>query len=424
MLRLAAAVMFLMAFAAAVSAAAPAAPGPAGADWPQFQGPDRNGLSPETGLLHAFPADGPKVLWTVKLGEGFGGPAIRDGKVYVLDRQENQREVLRCWDLVTGSEEWSAPYDAPGSVDHNGSRSTPAVDEKYVFTVGVFGDFTCFSRETHQIAWKKNLVKDFGGKVPGWAVAQSPFVYKDWVIAAPQSPTVGVAAFEKATGKVAWQSKTIGGMAYSSPLVTQVAGQDQVIMENGSRVAGIDAATGEILWTYDGFPVRVAEVPCPTPIGDGRFFVSGGYGAGCAMFKVEKKDGKFTAAELFKNKNCNAHVHNMILYKGFLYALCNTNELNDGLMCLDLDGNVKWKTGRAPHFDKGGFLFADGVMYVMDGAGGQLRIVDPGPEGYKQLAEAKLLQGRQIWAPMALSRGKLVCRDQGQMKCIDLKAAP
>jgi outer membrane protein assembly factor BamB len=395
----------------------------AAADWPQFQGPDRNGISPETGLLHAFPEGGPKVLWTVKLGVGYGGPAIRDGKVYVLDRQEDQREVLRCWDLATGKEEWSAPYDAPGTVDHNGSRSIPAVDEKYVFTVGVFGDFTCFSRADHKIVWQKNILKDFEGKKPGWAVAQSPLVYKDWVIVAPQSPTVGVAAFEKATGKVVWQSKTMGKMDYSSPLITQVAGQDQVVMENGARVVGIDPANGEILWTYEGLPVKVAQVPPPTPIGDGRFFVSGGYDAGCAMFKVEKKDGKFAATELFKNMNCNAHIHNMILYKGFLYASCNTNSKKDGLVCLDLDGNVKWKTGNSPNLDKGNFIFADGVMYIMDGAGGQLRIVDPTPDGYKQLAEAKILEGKQIWAPMALSDGKLVCRDQGQMKCVDLKAA-
>jgi len=418
MLRSAATMTLTLLVATVVLAAASAA-----SDWPQFQGPDRNGLSPETGLLHAFPEGGPKVLWTVKLGVGFGGPTIRDGKVYVLDRQEDQRDVLRCWDLETGKEEWSAPYDAPGSVSHNGSRGSAAVDEKYVFTVGVFGDFTCFSRQGHKILWQKNLLKDFGGKKPAWAVAQSPVLYKDWVIVAPQSATVGVAAFNKATGRVAWQSKTIGKMDYSSPLITQVAGQDQVVMMNGSCVAGIDVANGAILWTYEGLPVKTAEVPCPTPIGDGRFFVSGGYDAGCAMFKVEKKGGKFAVTQLFKNDNCNAHIHNVILYKGYLYASCNTNSKNDGLVCLDLDGNVKWKTGRAPHFDKGNFIFADGVMYIMDGAGGQLRIVDPTPEGYKQLAEAKLLEGKEIWAPMALSSGRLLCRDQGQMKCIDLKAA-
>jgi outer membrane protein assembly factor BamB len=393
------------------------------ADWPQFLGPDRNSMSPETGLLHAFPAGGPKVLWTVTLGAGYGGPAVRDGKVYLLDRQEDQREVLRCWDLETGKEEWSAAYDAPGSVSHNGSRSTPTVDEKFVFTVGVFGDFTCFDRQTHKAVWTKNLLKDFGGKKPGWAVAQSPLVYKDWVIVAPQSPSVGVAAFEKATGKPVWQSKTIGKMDYASPYVTTVAGVEQVIMMNGTCAAGIDVTNGDILWTYTGLPVKVAEIPCPTPIGDGRFFLSGGYKAGCAMIKVEKKDGKFTATQLFKNDNCNSHIHNMVLYKGYLYANCNTNEVNDGLVCLDLDGNVKWKTGKSPHFDKGHFLFADGVMYIMDGAAGVLRIIDPTPEAYKCLSEAPLLSGKEIWAPMALSNGRLLCRDQGQMKCVDIRAA-
>jgi outer membrane protein assembly factor BamB len=394
---------------------------PAG-DWPQFQGPDRTGISPETGLLHAFPEGGPKVLWTVQLGEGYGSPVVRAGKVYVLDRQENQKELMRCWDLATGKEDWSVSYDAPGSVDHNGSRGQPAVDDKYVFAVGVFGDLTCVSLESHKIVWQKNLLKEFSGKKPGWAVAQSPLLYKDWVIVSPQGQAAGVVALEKATGNVAWKSKPIGGMAYSSPLVTKVAGQDQIVQMNGSCVVGIDPANGDVLWTYTGLPVKVAEISCPTPIGDGRFFVSGGYDAGCAMFKVEKKDGKFEATELFKNKNANAHVHNVVLYKGSLYANCNTNSVNDGLVCLDLDGNVKWKTGRKPHFDKGHFLFADGVMYMMDGAGGQLRIIDPTPDGYKQLGEAKILEGKEIWAPMALSDGKLVCRDQRQMKCVDLKA--
>jgi outer membrane protein assembly factor BamB len=392
-----------------------------GEDWPQFWGPNRDGITSETNLMHAFPPEGPKVLWTVKLGQGYGGPSIQGGKVYVLDRVADKEEVLRCLDLQTGKEEWTCGYEAPGKVDHNGSRSSPTVDDKYVFTVGVFGRLTCFSKDTHKIIWSKELLKDYGGKLPAWAVAQSPAMYKDSVIVAPQSPSVGLVAYEKGTGKELWKSKPIGKMDYSSPRIVKLLGADQVIMMNGQRVVGANPDTGEILWQYDGLPVNVASVPCPTPIGDGRFFVSGGYNAGCAMFKVEKTGEKFTVTQVFKNGSVNAHIHNAILYKDYLYVLGNTNNSRDGLVCLDLEGNVKWKTGKGT-FDKGNYVLADGVLYIMDGASGVLKILDPTPEGYKELSQTKVLEGKEIWGPMALSDGKLVCRDQGQMKCLDIKA--
>ena len=392
----------------------------ASSDWPQFQGPDRTGVSSETGVLRAFPEGGPKVLWTVKLGVGYGGPAVQGGKVYVLDRPDDVQEVLRCWDLATGNEEWTCAYEAKGKVDHNGSRSTPAVDDKYVFTVGIHGHFHCISKETHKPVWSKHLIQDFGGKAPQWAVAQSPLLYKDMVIVAPQSATVGVIALERATGKEVWKSKSIGPMQYSSPLIAKVAGMDQVIMMNGKCVAGVDPTNGAVLWTFDGLPVGTAEVPAPTAMGDDRFFVSGGYNAGCAAFKVEKSGDKYTVKQLFKNGNVDAHIHSAILFKDHLYVLGNTNNEKDGLVCLDLDGKLKWKTG-GQMFDKGGYILVDGVLYIMEGAGGVLKIVAPSPDGFKELSQAKLLQGREIWAPMALSDGKLLCRDQGQMKCLDIK---
>lgn len=391
------------------------------ADWPQFLGPTRDGVCAEIGLLHAFPAEGPKVLWTARLGEGFGGAAIQGGKVYVLDRLADTQDVLRCWDLLTGKEEWHFSYDSPGKVSFNGSRSVPAVDDKYVFTVGVHGEFYCISKETHQPVWNKNLLKDFGVKLPTWAVSQSPLLYKDMVIVAPQSDNVGVVAYEKAAGKEIWKSKGVGALQYSSVMPARLAGEEQLLIMNGKCVAGLNPANGEILWTYTGLPVNVAAVAAPTVVSGDRVFVSGGYNAGCAMFKVEKTDGKFTVKELFKNKNVDAHVHNAILHKDYLYVLCNTNNRKDGLVCLDLEGNVKWKTGDKM-FDKGGSILADGMLYIVEGATGELKIVDPQPEALKVLSSAKVLGGKNVWAPLAISDGKLVCRDQKQMMCLDIKA--
>ena len=168
------------------------------ADWPQFMGPNGDGTSPEKGLLRAWPAEGPKVLWTVPVGSGYGGAAIRDGKVYILDRVGKAQDKLRCLDLATGKEEWAFAYDAPGPIKHEGSRSTPAVTDKHIFILGPFGHFHCLDKASHQVLWKMNILTDFSVKLPNWSVAQSPLVYQELVVIAPQSDSVGLVALDQA----------------------------------------------------------------------------------------------------------------------------------------------------------------------------------------------------------------------------------
>ena len=391
------------------------------ADWPQFLGPARNGVAPDAKLARPWPADGPKVLWTVKLGIGFGGPSIKDGKVYLLDRVDDAQDVLRCFDFAEGRELWNFAYDAPGKLDHNGSRSTPTVDDKYVFIIGPFGHFHCVDKATHKPLWRKRLLEEFQSKRPNWGVAQSPLLYKDAVIVAPLGRKAGVVAFEKATGEIKWQSRPFGRMAYASPLVTTIDGVEQVVMLGNNRMAGVDVADGKLLWTYAGYRCKI-PIPGPTPIGDVRIFLTGGYNAGSAMIRVRRGEGKFTAEQVFKEKKLGSQRHNPLLHQGHLYLNCNTNSRRDGLVCMDLDGNVKWRTSRSPNFERGNLILADGVILIMDGRSGVLRMVQPDPKGYKELAQAKVLAGRSIWAPMALSDGKLLLRDQRRMKCLDVGA--
>ncbi len=399
-----------------------------GGDWPQFLGPDRNGQSKETGLARKWPDGGPKVLWTVDLGEGFGGASVADAKVYVLDRVASTKDVLRCLDFATGKELWTFEYNAPGKFSYNGSRSTPTVDDKYVFIVGAMGDFHCVSKTTHKAVWKKHLLKDFDGKRPAWVVSQSPLLYKDMVIAAPQGKKGAIAAFDKVSGELKWKSGPLGGLSYASPMLTTIDGVAQVIMlTDKGPVSGIDADTGEILWTYRGWKWGI-PITSPLSIGDGRIFITGEYGAGSAMIKVEKKDGKFTVKELYKTSAIGAQCHQPLLYKGHLYVNSNGNRRRDGLLCSDLDGNVKWKTGRNPNFERGNLILADDLIFMMDGRAATLYLMEPSPEGYNQLDKAKLLEGKGgrrgavAWGPMALSGGKLILRDQRQMKCVDVRA--
>ncbi|MCX8107456.1 MAG: PQQ-like beta-propeller repeat protein, partial [Verrucomicrobiae bacterium] len=201
------------------------------ADWPQYLGPNRNGTSPEKGILRSWPQGGPKVLWTVPVGRGYGGPVVKDGKVYLLDRDDSVGDKLRCFDLASGKELWSFGYDAPGSVQFPGSRSVPAVDGDRVYSCGPYGDLYCIDVNTQKPIWNKNIWKDFGGgRIPTWAITQCPLVYHELVIVAAQTPQAGVVAFDKLSGELKWKTPSLGYVGYASPTIINIHGQDQVVM--------------------------------------------------------------------------------------------------------------------------------------------------------------------------------------------------
>jgi len=426
------------------------------ADWPQYLGPERNATSTETGLARSWPAEGPQVLWTIPMGKGYGGAAVSGDKVYVLDREGNETDILRCLDLETGQEQWTFSYAAPGRLSHAGARVVPAIDGDSIYICGPFGDLHCVNANTHQSVWSTNIWRDFGGgRLPRWALAQNPLVYGDLVIVAIQTPEAGVVAFDKSTGEVRWASAAFRGRAgYVSPTVVTIAGMDQIvaisagnprrgIFRRGGRAAqdppqdakppdaeqeqgdgavmGIDPETGDVLWAYHGWQCQT-PVPNVTALGDDRLFVTGGYRAGSALIRVTKHQNAFEITELLKTQAFGSHIHPAIHYQGHLYGQCTTNTgRDDGMVCMDLEGNVKWQTGHSPFFDKGGRILADGMLISVDGRDGFLYLIDPSPEAFKPLAKAKLLDTQTCWAPLALCDGKLLIRDQKQMKCIDLR---
>ena len=180
-------------------------------DWPQFMGPNRNGITTQEGLLRTWPEGGPQTLWSVNLGIGFGGPVIKAGKVYLLDRDDEVGDTMRCYDLNTGKELWNYGYSSPGSVMFPGSRSVPAVDDKHVYSCGPNGDLYCIDINTHQPVWHKNVWTDFGGgEIPTWAISQCPLIYGDLLIIASQAPQAGVVAYDKNTGAVKWKTEPLG----------------------------------------------------------------------------------------------------------------------------------------------------------------------------------------------------------------------
>ena len=413
------------------------------ADWPQYLGPNRNATSDEKGLLRSWPAGGPKVLWTFALGPGFGGGAVSEGKVYLLDRITGKQDVFRCIDLNSGKELWSFAYDAPGRLSHQGSRSTPAIDGNYVYTCGSFGDVYCFDRRTHKPIWKKNVWRDHGGgKFPNWGICQNPLIHGDLLILASQTKEAGIVAYDKTNGRVRWASQALPGIVgYVTPVVVNIDGRDQLVMitatsrkERGGRAApagsdnegidgvvlGMDIKDGKILWTYKGWQCRI-PINNISAVGNGRLFISGGYLAGSAMIEVQRNDGLYVVEELYTTQDFGTHVHPAVLYKGHLYGHCTTNSRQDGMACLSVDGKLKWKTGRSPLFVKGGFILVDGLILSVVGRDGILYIIEPNPEACKTLASVDLLDTKECWGPLALADGKLLIRDQKQMKSVAVR---
>ncbi len=410
-------------------------------DWPQYLGPYRNSISDQKGILRSWPQNGPEVLWTVDLGIGYGGPVIKDGKVYLLDRDDEVGDNMRCFDLSSGEELWDFGYKAPGSVSFPGSRSVPALDGNHVYSCGPYSDLYCMDINTNEPVWNKNVWTDFGGgQIPRWAITQCPLVYGDLLIVASQAPQAGVVAYEKLTGNVKWSTPSLGPVGYVSPAIVKVGGEDHVVMitasgggrggsDSGGKVVGIDPLTGEILWEYTNWQCRI-PVPSAFDAGEDRVLIIGGYEAGAAMIKVEKKaDGSYSVTELFKTGEFGAHTKPAILYDGYFYAQYSTNERRDGLVCMSMDGQIMWKTERSPQFMRGSMILAGGLILATDGARA-LYLIEPDPSAFKPIATAELLAeqkgeddltarfGTQNWAPIALADGKLLIRDQSGLMCV------
>ena len=405
------------------------AAGTLAADWPWIYGPRRNSTSDQKGVLRTWPKEGPKVLWSAAVGVGFGGPAVSGGKVYLLDRDEKVGDTLRVFDFSTGKELWSFAYNSPGGFMFPGSRTTPTVDGDLVYTVGPLGDLYAISASTHKPVWRKNIWKDYGGgELPRWGIVQNPLVYGSLVIVAPQAPEATVVAYDKLTGELKWKSPVLsGGVGYVSPSIVKVGADDHMVMTtasvgrgrnaSGGSVNGIDPLSGKVLWTYANWQC-IIPVPHAVDAGEGRVLITGGYSAGAAMIKVQKQaDGSYGVTELFKNVDFGSHTQPPILYKDHVYSHYTINERSDGMVCMTMDGQVKWKTGESPAFVRGGSILADGLLLATDG-NTMLYVVEPDPSGFKPLASAVMLESGTNWAPLALVDGKLLIRDQKQLKCV------
>jgi len=395
------------------------------AQWPQFLGSQRDGIA-ETGkgLLRKWPADGLAVLWRVPVGGGFGGAAIHNDSVLVLDREGNERDVIRRIRLADGKDIWRSPYDAPGKLDHDGSRSTPATDGKLVFTIGPFGHFNAVNFSDGSSVWKADLLKDWDAGRPGWGVAQSPLLMGDLVIVAPWGKKAALVAYNKKTGDVVWTTPNPDGVAqdYQSPVPMTLHGRPMIVASGQKAYTiGVDPQTGGRLWTYNAYTCRI-HIPSPTRAGEDRILLTGGYGAGGAMFKVEREGDEYVTSTLWKSKSMGSKIAQPLVYEDHIYG--NSSDTGGALRCITFEGDTVWDSKGKATFGMGNLLLADGLILIVNGGSGELSLCEATPDGFQELGRAPVLKGKDIWGPLAYSDGKLVLRDQTQLVCVDLKGAP
>jgi outer membrane protein assembly factor BamB len=394
--------------------------------WPRFRGSNFDAVSTEDiSLARTWPTNGPKVLWSIEVGEGFAGAAILAGRVYLLDYdREEEADVVRCLSLQDGKDIWRYSYPIKVKRWHGMSRTVPAVTEKYVVTMGPKCHVTCLDSMTGDFHWMFNLVREFGTKVPQWYTAQCPLIDNSKVIIAPAGDVL-MMAVDCESGEILWQTPNPDGwvMTHSSIVPMEFEGRRFYVYCGGDNkkggVVGVSAQDGSILWKTDQWKVRF-NVPTPVVVGRDRIFLTAGYGQhehGCTMLRLTEADGKITAESEFLHATdvFGSIQQSPIFYDGYIYGVRPDQQL----VCLDLDGNVVWASTSAHKFGSGPYTIVNGLIYIMNDSG-ELTLVQPGPSGYVQLARAKVMDGHESWGPMAIASGRLIVRDTERMMCLDI----
>jgi outer membrane protein assembly factor BamB len=399
--------------------------GPAGS-WPGFRGPGRDAVSTETVPLTRSLSDAAaRTAWSADLGEGYAGPAVADGRVYMLDYDQRElADVLRCLSLADGSEIWRRGYHVKVKRNHGMSRTVPAVADGFVVTLGPKCQVMCAEATTGEFRWGIDLVRDYGATVPDWYAGQCPLIDEGKAILAPGGEKLMVAV-DCATGREVWHTPNEDGwlMTHSSVVPMDFAGRRMYVYCASGGAVGVAADDGRVLWNCDSWTVNMANCPSPVIVGDGRIFLTGGYGSGSMMLRlVDRGDGRIGVEELFRltPQQFGSEQQTPVLVGGHIYGVRDDGQL----VCLDLDGNILWTSGREHRFGangRGPYVAADGMLIVLDGEG-TLHLVDASPDAFSEIDSARVLDEGEAWGPMALAGGRLLARDLLHMIAIDIRA--
>jgi outer membrane protein assembly factor BamB len=400
-------------------------------DWPQWRGPERNGISRESGLLKQWPKEGPKLLWQVNdIGDGFSTPSVVGNRIYLMSNRGMENEFVQALSTEAGKPIWTTRVGNVGNPNQDPpypkARSTPTVDGEFIYALGSDGDLVCLETRSGKIRWQKSLRKEFDGQPHDWAYAESPLVDGDVLVVTPGGVQATMVALNKKTGVLIWKSAVPGGdpAGYASAIVVQAGGRKQYVQFLSKGLVGVDAKTGEFLWRYKEVVKGPAQVF--TPVARDGYVYAGALSIGGGLVRL-KSDGAGVAAEqVYFERGLPNGFGGAVLVGEYLYG---TDPAGQVLVAAEFTtGKPKWKS---ENFGRASLAYADGHLYVHKWDG-DFVLVEATAEGYREKGrftppnQPKRKQGQ--YADLAytypvIANGRLYIRDSETLWAYDIKAS-
>jgi outer membrane protein assembly factor BamB len=397
-------------------AAARDAQAPPSTDWPQWRGPDRNGISKETGLLQTWPAKGPAVVWSMTgLGRGYGSLAIQGDRIFVQGLRGRQSYVDSL-DKATGKSVWSKNLGTGGDNDRGpGPRGTPTIDGTRLYVLTETGQLACLNVADGTIIWQRNILRDFGGHNLQWLISESPLIDGDRVVVTPGGRGAGIVALDKMTGKTIWLSKDLTDEAgYSSLVIAEVGGVRAYTTLMASAGVGVRASDGKLMWRYPEAANQTANIATPVVAGNQVFYTSN-YGTGGGLVTLTPQNGELRAAKGYFTREMQNHHGGVVLVKGTLYGFNNAI-----LTAIDFaTGRMLW---RDRSVGKGAVTYADNRLYALS-EDNVMGLAEVSPAGYREVGRFSIAdQGFPSWAHPVVSGGRLYIRNQSMLTAYNISA--
>ncbi|WDI43920.1 PQQ-binding-like beta-propeller repeat protein [Bremerella sp. P1] len=390
-------------------------------DWPQWQGPARDGISGETQLKAKWPEDGPPLVWQVnELGDGYGAVSVVGGVIYLVTNEGLDDESVKALNAANGQVLWATRIGKVGNPNQKPSypaaRSTPTLDGEMLYVLGSDGDLVCLKAKSGEVVWQKNIREAYDGKPGTWAYSESPLIDGNKVVVTPGGKDVGIVAVDKATGETIWKANTpkMGAAAYASIQKVTAAGKPQYVAFMANGLAGVDAEDGTFLWSYTRTK-GIANMPTPVVAGD--IVYSGGSRTGGGAVRLVAEQVTVLPEELYFNPKLPTAIGGAVKVDGYLYGCSGST-----LMCVDfVSGEIKWQERISA---AASILYADGRLYLHT-ENGKVMMVAATPEEMNIVSEFTLPDqpegtGKE-WAYPALADGKLFLRQHGTIWCYDVK---
>ena len=388
----------------------------AAVDWPQWRGPDRTGVSTETGLLAQWPRSGPPVAWSAAmLGAGYGAVSVQGDRVYLQGMRNNQ-SVVSTLNRADGKPVWVRILGPAGDNDRGpGPRSTPTIDGDRLYALSETGDLACLRVSDGTVVWQRNILKEFKGENPYWLLSESPLVDGNLVIVTPGGRGAGMVALDKMSGKTVWASKELSDTAgYASAIVADIGGVRTIMNFTADAAVGVRASDGKLMWKNSEASNGTANIATPV-YSDGKVFFTSSYGTGASLLALRASGSEVRAQEIYFTRDMKNHHGGVVLVKGYIYGY------NDSILtCLEFaSGKVVW---RDRSVGKGAVTYADGHLYIL-GESNVVGLVEATPAGYREKGRFSITdQGWPSWAHPVVSGGRLYIRNQGTLTSYDVRA--